>query len=129
MNAFNSRFRVPGDGKALIRARTADNQELIIASQNQDSLKAFMLIDKDDAFRFDPEITDEWSLIEYNDGRKQRVEFYFGSGYLSQSSITIFIPRKATQMVVYDHLGKSRLITSTQMANEKVSTIKSKSKK
>lgn len=131
VSAYASRFKVPGDAKSLIRVRTVDERELIIASQNQDSLKAFMHRDRRNSLYFDPEVTDEWALIEYSNGSKQRVEFYFGSGYLSQSSRSVIVPRNASQMTVYNQKGKSRLISLKQMATDrKVSAIeKGKSQK
>ena len=49
--------------------------------------------------------------IFYQDGRKQKIEFYYGSGYLSQSSRKILLPRSFKEIVIYDYAGKSRKIT------------------
>lgn len=118
-NAFDTHFEVTGDAKSLVRLRTSDENELIIATQNQDSIRAFVLSKERQLRYFDPDVTDEWALIESGDGSKARVEFYFGSGYLSQSSRSISVPVNATKITVYDYKGNSRLIDLNQLASQR----------
>jgi hypothetical protein len=44
------------------------------------------------------------------DGKKERVEFYYGSGYLSQSSRKLKIADVITAFTIYDSKGKSKKI-------------------
>ncbi|MGC3944091.1 MAG: VCBS repeat-containing protein [Chryseolinea sp.] len=118
-NAVETEFKVTGDAKSLARLRTADERELVIATQNQDSVRAFVFSDDRQLRYFDPNVTDEWAVIEFHNGAKQRVEFYFGSGYLSQSSRSISVSKQAAKMTVYDYVGKSRLIDMNQLATQK----------
>jgi hypothetical protein len=118
-SAFNTHFKVPGDGKSLARLRTNNEQELVVATQNQDSVRAFVFSNERQLRYFDPDVTDEWALIEFRDGSKQRVEFYFGSGYLSQSSRSMAVPERAAKITVYNQLGKSRLVDMNQLASQK----------
>lgn len=114
---YATRFRVAGDAKALARLRMGDDRELFIATQNQDSIRVFAPLDDHVQSYFYPDVTDEWAQVVFEDGQQFKVEFYFGSGYLSQSSRSLPISSKAIQMTVYDHKGKSRIINLKQIAS------------
>lgn len=104
-----SGFYVPGDAKSLVRLSGAGS-ELFIASQNRDSILVFAGRETGQERRFIPESLDvkvEWFLA---DGKKQVVEFYYGSGYLSQSTRSITLPTGVREFVVYNSKGQSRKI-------------------
>jgi hypothetical protein len=102
-------FYVPGDSKALVTLYTS-SKELIVASQNRDSLLTFFLSKAATRKQFIPESTDAYAMITHADGRQQRVEFYYGNGYLSQSGRKIIIPQTATEIKVYSSTGKVRTV-------------------
>jgi hypothetical protein len=108
-------FYVPGDAKALVRLRR-NGGDIFIASQNKDSLKVFATGRVAGLARFSPSSLDVAADLLYADGRKQRVEFPYGCGYLSQSSRNITIPKGVAEIVVYDGAGHSRKITADQLA-------------
>jgi enediyne biosynthesis protein E4 len=109
INSATSGFYVPGDGKALVKV-TKKDRDLYIATQNRDSLKAFCKVDKENTSIFKPYPFDVFADILYTNGKKQRVEFYYGSGYLSQSTRQWRIPKDVAEITVYDSKGKSRKI-------------------
>ena len=80
-----------------------------IASQNRDSLEIFRKT-VSHARHFQPEPLDVKAELFFQDGMKQVVEFYYGSGYLSQSTRSISIPANMEEMVVYDSNGDSRKV-------------------
>jgi enediyne biosynthesis protein E4 len=103
-------FRVEGDGKALARLKSVSG-ELMIATQNADSLRIFKFDQGQSGARaFMPLQTDAGAELLFADGKKEKVEFYYGSGYLSQSTRSVLIPQQVKAMVVYDFAGKSRTI-------------------
>ncbi len=104
-----SGFYVPGDAKALARLARPMG-DLIIATQNQDSLKVFSIANSEGLRLFRPGPTDQWAELTYADGAKQKVEFYYGSGYLSQSSRTSRIHPAVKSITVVDSKGNSRVI-------------------
>jgi hypothetical protein len=105
-----SGFIVPGDGKALAKLSTKGG-DLIIASQNADSLRIFEPVTPTSKARnFIPLLTDCRADVLFNDGKKARIEFYYGSGYLSQSTRSVKIHPNVKEMTVYDFSGKSRVI-------------------
>ncbi|HEX8038221.1 MAG TPA: FG-GAP-like repeat-containing protein, partial [Chryseosolibacter sp.] len=113
-----SGFLVPGDGKALARINTVTG-ELVIATQNADSLRMFR---RNRPARgglkdFIPLPTDSRADLLFADGKKQKIEFYFGSGYLSQSTRTLKIPSGLKRMTVYDFSGNSRVIDFDALAS------------
>ena len=112
---FESGFLVEGDGKALARIHSVDG-ELIIATQNADSIRVFKFNSSAETKDFEPLATDNRAELSFTDGRKQYVEFYHGSGYLSQSSRWLELPAGVNQIKVFDYSGKSRVIDFSGLA-------------
>jgi enediyne biosynthesis protein E4 len=106
-SAAESGFYVPGDAKSLVKLAGVRN-ELFIAGQNRDSLRVFLKTNTAESARFIPAPLDEKAELVFEDGKKQTVEFYYGSGYLSQSSRSISIPSGVREMTVYNSRGESR---------------------
>ena len=109
ISSAKSGFYVGGDAKALARLSTKDG-ELLIATQNKDSLKVFSNNTSTAGENFTPQLLDSWAEYMYSNGQKQRVEFYYGSGYLSQSSRSVRIPSNVKEVIVYDYKGQSRIV-------------------
>ena len=107
-------FYVPGDAKALVKL-SAKGHNLLIASQNRDSLHVYSRNVPSNAVRFVPEPLDTRAELTYADGKKQAVEFCYGSGYLSQSSRSIIIPSGVREMVIYNSRGDSRKVSMDAM--------------
>jgi hypothetical protein len=117
INSVKSGFRVDGDAKALAKLRSADGNELLVATQNLDSLRAFRAIKQLDVKRlFQPLPFDSRAEMHHNNGKKELVEFYYGSGYLAQSTRTVFVPPSVKKIVVYDFRGNQRSIAYDQLA-------------
>ena len=102
----SSGFSVDGDGKALVRLHSMPD-DLYVATQNRDSLEVFIRKEKESG---------HWTIVPgratiagdliYNNGSKSRVEFHYGSGYLSQSSRTLKVPDSVEEVILYDAGGK-----------------------
>ncbi len=108
-----SGFYVGGDAKALARL-VGKSGDLFLASQNRDSLKVFSASATSSPSEkiFKPQPLDSWAEFSFSNGEKQRVEFYYGSGYLSQSSRSVRIPSGVKEITVYNYQGKSRKIST-----------------
>jgi hypothetical protein len=113
VSAESSGFYVKGDAKALAKMYGAKGNAMYIATQNRDSLKIFNGIfdskTKEDLLVIQP--LDSWAEFITADGKKERVEFFYGSGYLSQSTRKIRVPKNIKEIVIYDSKNKSRRIT------------------
>jgi len=108
-----SGFFVNGDGKGLATIHTAKNEDILIATQNQDSL---MVYSKNPSYKKDilkwialkPD--DFYADVIYKDGKKRRIEFYYGSTYLSQSSRTLPIDKNYKAITITNYKGIKRKI-------------------
>lgn len=109
-------FLVEGDGKALAKIETVLG-EFVVATQNTDSLRIFRATGESSGRKnFMPLMTDSHAVLLFSDGKKQKVEFYHGSGYLSQSTRNFEIPSGVKEMIVHDYSGKSRVIDFQALA-------------
>lgn len=115
--SVHSGFRVDGDAKALVRLQSSTGRELVVASQNLDSLRVFSMNEQKAALRFyTPKSEDVWAIMEHKDGKKQKIEFSYGSGFLSQSSRTIRIPSTVVRLRVYNHTKMESVVESDKLA-------------
>jgi len=107
VGSARSGFYVPWDAKALAKLTKPDGSDVLIASQNKDSLKVFVPIKET---RTVAEIGpgDSYAMLTWSTGKKQRVEFYYGQGFLSQSSRMLKIPKEVIEVVIYDFKGNAR---------------------
>jgi enediyne biosynthesis protein E4 len=109
-----SGFSVPGDGKAIAHL-PGYTGNLFVSTQNRDSLMTYKLNTK---FKhlFRAQHNDQYAEILYQDGTKSRVEFYYGSGYLSQSARVIPITENVVSLTVVDRKGNVRKIKASLFA-------------
>lgn len=110
MPSSESGFYVPGDAKALVSLHGVKGNELFIASQNRDSLAVFVMKGAPDFQTIEVKPMEVYAELTDTDGSKQKIEFYYGSGYLSQSSRKIRIANNIKEITIYDHTGKTRKI-------------------
>lgn len=101
-----SHFFVPGDAKALVSVITSTNNPLIIASQNNDSLKVFDY-KKPNPFKFIGFKPGEVKArIEFENGSQRLVEAYFGNSFQSQSARNIQLTTAMKTIIFYNNLGE-----------------------
>ncbi|GHB82322.1 hypothetical protein GCM10007390_41800 [Persicitalea jodogahamensis] len=113
MTLPQSGFIVPGDAKALSTIHTAKNEDVLLVSQNQDSLLVFSpgILSTRRILKWVSLKPDDFSAeVVYKDGSKRKVEFYYGSTYLSQSSRRFPIEKNAKKITVTNFQGKTRTL-------------------
>lgn len=107
-----SGFFIDGDAKALVKLQQ-DNRQLTVASINDGPLKAYEFGRlQSQLYRARP--TDVAAEITYKDGTREFIEFFYGSGYLSQSSRTLVIPENAKAVKIFDQNGRQTEIPLIQ---------------
>lgn len=104
-----SGFYVPGDAKALVRLAKGNNH-LLIASQNRGRLSVFGSNESTETSMLYPEKLDTYAILYFDGNMTQRIEFYYGSGYLSQASRSVKIPKGVVEVIIYNSVGTSRKI-------------------
>jgi hypothetical protein len=115
MSLQKSGFFVKGDAKGLATVHTAKNEDIIIATQNQDSLVVYSKNSKysKDVLKWIPLKPDDfYADVKYKDGRKRRIEFYYGSTYLSQSSRVLPIDKNYKEVTITSYEGVERKVFS-----------------
>jgi hypothetical protein len=99
-------FKIDGDAKALVKLAGTD-KDVYVASQNKGALKAFV-VGRSDSQVISPEFGDVSCEIKMNDGRTRKQEFYYGSGFLSQSGRKLRLPKEAATVTINSVGGKTR---------------------
>ena len=96
---------VPGDAKALVKMSAANGSMLYMASQNRSKLLAFA--GKNSNLRnLLPPVEAMAVVLNFADGRKQRVDLALGAGFASQSSRVISLPTGVTTVKMITYQGK-----------------------
>jgi hypothetical protein len=107
MSLAQTGFFVKGDAKGLAKIHTAKKEDVYIVSQNQDSVLVFAAQTHPNKWiKLKP--GDHYADIVYKDGRKRRVEFYYGSTYLSQSSRYFAVDDYIASVIITNFKGVKR---------------------
>ena len=102
LEVSNSGFSVLGDAKAMVRLMTPE-KELTVVGINNGALNTYIRSITNEVYRL--KSNEVSALITYPEGKKQKMEFPYGSGYLSQSSRTLLIPSDALSVEISDTDG------------------------
>jgi hypothetical protein len=105
---LSSGFYIPGDGKALVKLRSAKGDLMLAASQNRGPLKVFSNRKKSHLIALKP--TDKFIYINYKNGNKRKEEVYHGSSFLSQSGNFIETNDKMEKLEIENTGGIRRAI-------------------
>lgn len=97
---------IPGNGKALVKLRSANGGYLLAAAQNRAPLKMYAL--KKDIIQIPLQPHEVYAEIVYRDGRKRRQECYYGFSFLSQSARFLSIDKNVASVIVSDNGSRTR---------------------
>lgn len=108
MTILQSGLFISGNGKALVKLKGPANDYRMIASQNKGPLQVYRSkkIAKTLSFAAD----DAFAILTLQNGKKQRVENYFGSSFLSQGSHLIALSTQVKDIEVSNNKGQVRKI-------------------
>ncbi len=102
-----SHFFVPGDAKALVSLNVADKGSLVVASQNNDSLRVF---DRSKAIFIKNIVKLRENEVKarsyFENGTHNLREFYWGDTFQSQSSRVIPVGKQIKEIRLFDNHGK-----------------------
>jgi hypothetical protein len=108
MSILQSGWFVPGNGKALVKLRTASGKCLLATSENKGPLKIFELKKNISTIQLEP--SEVSAIIEYKNGTKQKREIGYGASFLSQSARFLNIDNNVVSVEVRDYKGSVRKI-------------------
>ena len=97
---------IPGNGKALVKLKSANNSYLIAASQNRGPLKIFEC--KQHPFLITLQPADVSATITFKNGQQQKREFYYGASFLSQSGRLLSLAPNVATVKVTNNTGQVR---------------------
>ncbi|RRB02730.1 RNA-binding protein [Larkinella rosea] len=113
LNPESSGFYVPGNAKGMVRLSGAGSsgkpgQSLIVATQNRGAMKVFRSAKPTQTVRLKP--TDVAANLIYTNGKKQKLEFYYGQSFLSQSAREIAVGTNVKSLEITDSKGAKRVV-------------------
>lgn len=100
---------IEGAARSIVTLAGSDNRWWLVAAQNNDSLRV-LVHSKDIGYVISAEPDDIYATVVYADGRKVRIEFYYGCGYLSQSSRKELVSGKPVQVEIVKSDGTTRAV-------------------
>ena len=108
LSILESGIFIPGNGKALVKLKSANGGYLIAASQNKSALKVFELKNKERLIALGA--NDVSANISFKNGKGRKLEFYYGSSFLSQSGRFIRFTNNIKSITVTDSKGEKRML-------------------
>jgi hypothetical protein len=119
MNPQKTGFYVDRDAKAGVEIISSNNQPMVLISKNADSLQLFSY-----KHNFTSVIPvhpmDAGAQLTYQNGKTEKKEFPYGSGYLSQSTRKLKISDQIKSIQIYDYSGNEREISLRKLSVNKV---------
>ncbi len=103
----NSGFFVDGDAKGMAEITMKNGNPIVLVAQNSGKLKAFS-VGKNKGRTIRLKSNDAFAEIKFETGETELREFYYGSGYLSNSSRVCHVPEKAVSVKITTYTGETR---------------------
>ncbi|WP_333821280.1 VCBS repeat-containing protein [Ohtaekwangia sp.] len=101
---------IEGAARGLATLTLNGGGTLMLAAQNNDTLCVFKT-SNEKGYVISVEPDDIYAIQVYKNRKRVKTEFYFGCGYLSQSSRKLLVPGAPEQVLIYHRSGKSRMVT------------------
>jgi len=108
LSIAESGIYIPGNGKALVSLMGKNDNYLLAAGQNRGPLKVFGLKRKRHFVPLLPD--DENAVLAYRNGISRKIEFYYGSSFLSQSGRFLITDENMKSIIISNNAGVKRKI-------------------
>lgn len=107
LSILESGIHIPYSGKSLVKLIT-HNRYTVASSQNRGLMQLFSLRQNPEWVRL---MADETSVLVYlKNGSIRKEEYYYGSGFLSQSARFVQINEQVSKVVISNNKGLTRTI-------------------
>jgi hypothetical protein len=100
---------IPGNGKALVKLRSASGKCLLAAGQNRGPLKILEL--KKNVRTIPLQSSDISAVIRYKNGISRKQEIYYGASFLSQSGRFLNLDTNVSGVEITDDKGSKRALS------------------
>ncbi len=112
-----SGFFADGDTKGMAELALKDGSSLILVARNSDSLRVIKTLrEPQKTIRIkNDEVSAE---LTFSNGTREYREFYYGSGYLSNSSRVCSIPEGVVSVIFTNYKGESRKLVIKRNSNK-----------
>lgn len=105
-------FCIEGDGKGLAEILRVNNTPIILAALNNDSLVAIESRYPNKELKIlKPNADDAGAIIQLENGTIIKQEFYYGSGYLSNTARYLRLPGNVKSIEIYNYKGVKRKLS------------------
>lgn len=104
MSHHDSGFFVKGDSRSIVKVNSV-NKKLVLVGRNDENIKSFE-VPQSQQNSVQPEKDEYYAILSLMNGKKRKIEFGIGNGYLSQSSNHIEINASMKLIEFYDKNGK-----------------------
>ncbi|MGZ3924976.1 MAG: VCBS repeat-containing protein, partial [Flavisolibacter sp.] len=108
LSILQSGIFIPGNGKGLAKLRCADGSYLLVSTQNKGPVQVFKSKSPSKLVPVKPD--DQLAIIELENGKKRRLEFDYGSSFLSQGSRFVNVTPDTKSCVVTNTKGQARVV-------------------
>ncbi|MBC7893075.1 MAG: VCBS repeat-containing protein, partial [Sphingobacteriaceae bacterium] len=108
--ARQSGLALTGDCKSLVEVLSPDGKPRFVVGKNNDSLRVLALRINPTERLLRPAPGDVAALLKLTNGHTRRVEFYRGSGYLSQSTRVVRLGKEVKEVVLVNGKGMRRWV-------------------
>lgn len=109
ISTLTSGLYLNGDQKSIANFYV-NEKPYFLAGANEGAIKAYKFKNEKPTKIISLESTDAGAYISYKNGTKTKMEFYYGSSYLSQSSRKFEITQQMKELIIYDFNGTKRTI-------------------
>lgn len=106
LSIAQSGIYLPGNGKSLVKLASAQGNYLIASSENPGPVKIFDLNRKVNIIKVLP--SDTYAVVKFKNGNSGKIEFYYGSSFLSQSARFIKVNDKMQTLTIFNSRGEKR---------------------
>jgi len=113
LSISQSGLYIPGNGKAIVKLRSADNSYLVAVSENRGPLRLFKM--KQNLSKWiSVNNTDQYVMVTLKTGTKRKEELYFGNSFLSQSSRPVAVNFAIKTIEAIDNKKNRRIIYTSE---------------
>jgi hypothetical protein len=109
LTILQSGIFINGDGKTLAKLRGTHNEYLLVSTQNRGPVLVFKSKQQKKLIPVEP--SGVYAIIDLGNGKKQKIEFNYGSSFRSQGGRFLTLPQHLKSCAIVNGQGVIRNIS------------------